>query len=275
MKEVKQKPRPTSQPPGGILETRLGQEHHHSGAARTSFPSPRFFLFFSLGGLIASRPAAAVEMTKVHPNAAPVEVATAGFGSPPPAAACCEGEATVLTVWRKSLLFNCRGFTVFDSKGNLVFRVDSYAAGNKGEVVLMDAVGTPVLTVRRKRLSLGDHWLVYDGEETTNPRFSAKKLVSLLGSNAKEVARLTACGKPDGGCRNRWEYVVEGSYANRACAVYDGRHGRVAEIRRKEAAAGVNLGNDVFRLVVEPGMDAAVAMAVVLLLDQMFGSRAR
>ncbi|KAK9048246.1 hypothetical protein SSX86_032792 [Deinandra increscens subsp. villosa] len=56
----------------------------------------------------------------------------------------------VLTVWKKSLLFNCDGFTVFDTRGNLVFRVDNYAAGNKAEIVLMDASGRSLLTIRRK-----------------------------------------------------------------------------------------------------------------------------
>ena len=56
----------------------------------------------------------------------------------------------VLTVWKKSLLFNCDGFTVFDSNGNLVFRVDNYVPGGDGEIVLMDASGRSLLTIRRK-----------------------------------------------------------------------------------------------------------------------------
>lgn len=79
-------------------------------------------------------------MTKVYPNTAS-EVQRRDSG---------RHEAEVLTVWKKSLLFNCTGFTVFDAKGNLVFRVDNYVAGNKGEIVLMDAAGKPLLTIRRK-----------------------------------------------------------------------------------------------------------------------------
>lgn len=59
-------------------------------------------------------------------------------------------EAEVLTVWRKSLLFNCSGFTVFDAKGNLVFRVDNYGSDCKSEVVLMDATGKPLFSIRKK-----------------------------------------------------------------------------------------------------------------------------
>ncbi|RWW33013.1 hypothetical protein BHE74_00029880 [Ensete ventricosum] len=81
-----------------------------------------------------------VAMTKVHPHA------TAAVEPPRPEAA----EATVLTVWRKSLLFNGNGFTVFDSKGHLVFRVDNYSSGSRDCVVLMDGAGKPLLTIRRK-----------------------------------------------------------------------------------------------------------------------------
>jgi uncharacterized protein YxjI len=57
---------------------------------------------------------------------------------------------------------------------------------------------------------------------------------------------------------------VEGSYLRRCCTVYDERRQAVAEVRPKEA-----VGSDVFRLVVLPGMEVSLAMAVVLALDQM------
>jgi uncharacterized protein YxjI len=88
-------------------------------------------------------------MAKVHPNVVVPES---------PAGAVVEEEQqqpTVLTVWRKSLLFNCDGFTVFDSTGGLAFRVDRYGSSSRSrrraeDVVLMDADGKPLLIVRRK-----------------------------------------------------------------------------------------------------------------------------
>ncbi|CAA7389187.1 unnamed protein product [Spirodela intermedia] len=197
-------------------------------------------------------------MPKVHPNAI-----SSGVPSPPDRSG---GEAVALTVWRKSLLFNCDGFTVFDSCGDLVYRVDNYTSGSKGEIVLMDATGVPLLAVRRKKLCLGDHWLVYEGEETTNPLFSAKKHVQLLQHKAlAQVTQRNAAGGRGG------SYDIEGSYSQRCCAVYDENRQMMAEIKRKEAVKGVALGVDVFRLVVQPGFDPAVAMAMVILLEQMFG----
>ncbi|KAL5202431.1 hypothetical protein ABZP36_013383 [Zizania latifolia] len=215
-------------------------------------------------------------MAKVHPNlavpslqplltaAAAAASVTAG-DSTKKAAAVGDEEPVVLTVWRKSLLFNCRGFTVFDASGNLVYRVDSYAADSRAEVVLMDAAGRPVLTVRRKKvISLGgDQWLVYPGEETRLPPLYAVKRTPqyIRGGGSKSMAHVAPCGGAGAG-----GYEVEGSYLRRRCSVYDGQRRAVVEVQPKEA-----VGTDVFRLVARPGMEVSVAMAIVLALDQMFG----
>lgn len=63
-----------------------------------------------------------------------------------------DGPWTKLTVWRKSLVFSCNGFTVIDSTGSLVYRVDNYA-GRPEEVTLMDGSGWPVLTMRHRKVT--------------------------------------------------------------------------------------------------------------------------
>ncbi|XP_048527326.1 protein LURP-one-related 8-like [Triticum urartu] len=205
---------------------------------------------------------------KVHPN-----VAAASLALP----AAEKGEAVSLTVWRRSLLFNGKGFTVFDTNGNLVFRVETHSRGSPREVVLMDAHGVAILTVRRKKLSLAEEWLVYDGDgdEPAPRRFTARRNRNLL--RTKSLARLSPPRSLDGtgdapGCR----YDVEGSYAGRSldmfactsCASGGNQRQRVATVSRKEAA----VGPDVFRLMVEPDLEPALAMAVVILLDQMNAS---
>lgn len=63
------------------------------------------------------------------------------------------GVCTSLTVWRKSLIMSCNGFTVIDSTGNLAYRVDNYS-GRPVEVTLMDASGKPILTMRRPKVNI-------------------------------------------------------------------------------------------------------------------------
>ncbi|AQK94500.1 protein LURP-one-related 8 [Zea mays] len=213
---------------------------------------------------------------KVHPN---VAAPSPGLGQQP-AVAPGDGEpaAVTLTVWRKSLLFNCRGFTVFDARGDLVYRVDSYASDSRAEVVLMDAAGRPVLTVRRRCRKLiglvglglsSDQWLLYRGVDEARrlpPLYAMKRAAAQsqhMRGGAKSVAHVAACSAGAG-------YEVEGSYLRRRCTVYeyDGRRRAVAEVRPSPKEA---VGSDVFRLVVRPGMEVSLAMAVVLALDQMFG----
>ncbi|EES09152.1 protein LURP-one-related 8 [Sorghum bicolor] len=195
----------------------------------------------------------------------------------------------VLTVWRKSLLLSCSGFTVFDASGALAFRVDCYDSARRGlrrrpwrttDVVLMDVSGTPLLTVRRRsRLtSLGlapDHWLIFDGDAAAGCRAEHKPKPkpflsvrrarpALLGAfNGKAPLAYVTPLQASGG----EAYVVEGSYGARACAVRDARGDAVAEVRRKE-----RVGDDVFRLVAGPRIGAPLAMALVIALDEMFAA---
>ncbi|XP_015584531.1 protein LURP-one-related 17 [Ricinus communis] len=189
------------------------------------------------------------------------------------------GTCTSLTVWRKSLIINCNGFTVINSHGDLAYRVDSYMV-RPHELILMDGSGKSVLTVhRRKKLGLGDNWEVCAGEVgrycstttelTKKPIWSVKKHISILRGNDNVLAHVYR-----GSCiekRNNYSYVIEGSYRQRSCKIMDESRNVVAEIKRKEAmVVGVSFGVEVFLLVVQPGFDPGFAMALVLLLDQMF-----
>ncbi|KAI8546275.1 hypothetical protein RHMOL_Rhmol07G0104500 [Rhododendron molle] len=181
-----------------------------------------------------------------------------------------DGPWTKLTVWRKSLVFSCNGFTVIDSTGSLVFRVDNYA-GRPEEVTLMDGSGWPVLTMRhRKKLRLVDNWLVYEGEVGDNsskkPINRVRKRMNILQPYSNVLARVY-CGPSD----KKSAYTIEGSYVHRSCRVLDESKQVVAEIKRKETTdGGVSFGLEVFLLMVRPGFSPSFSMAIVLILDQMF-----
>ncbi|ESQ27040.1 hypothetical protein EUTSA_v10019134mg [Eutrema salsugineum] len=174
-----------------------------------------------------------------------------------------------LTVRKTSLFFAGDGFTVYDCKGTLVFRVDSYGGPNTrdtDEVVLMDAHGRCLLTLRRKRPSLRRRWEGYLGERSEGQKaiFGVRRS-SIIGRNGVtvEVYGEYQCS----------EYLIEGNFGQRSCTVVEAETRRkVAEIRRKvDASTNVMLGKDVFSLNVKPGFDGAFAMGLVLVLDQIYG----
>ncbi|XP_047165257.1 protein LURP-one-related 17-like [Vigna umbellata] len=189
--------------------------------------------------------------------------------------------STSLTVWRKSLVMSCKGFTVIDCCGNLVYRVDNYI-GRPNEVTLMDASGKSILTMfRRRRLGLLEEWFVYEGEvgnigrrsklskPSKSPICCVRKHVNILHGNSNVLAYVfRGVSHSDKRCV---AFTVDGSYANRTCKVLDECRRVVAEIKRKEAnTKNVSFGIEIFQLFVHSGIDPAFAMALVLLLDQMF-----
>ncbi|TKY48070.1 LURP-one-related 12 [Spatholobus suberectus] len=173
-----------------------------------------------------------------------------------------------LTVLKTSLFFAGDGFTVYDCKGQLVFRVDSYGPDtrDRDELVLMDPNGRCLLTVRRKRPSLHQRWEGFKGERVDGdkPIFSVKR-ASILG---RSRASLTVEMYDNPG----EEYQIEGCFSQRCCTVFNMMKESVAEIRRKvDPTTNVVLGKEVFSLCVKPGFDAAFAMGFVLVLDQING----
>ncbi|GER50195.1 hypothetical protein STAS_27488 [Striga asiatica] len=210
-------------------------------------------------------------MKKIYPNGNGFSWCPSSSSSSSSSSCSDDDPMVVLTVWKKSLVLNCEGFTVFDANGNLVYRVDNYINGprrvrvsNFNEISLMDALGNSILTIRRQRKKLdSSNWFLYDGETTDNPRFTVMKRKS-INSSRKWAAHVISNDN-----NNHNNYVIE---ANRCCCcVYDEkRRRRVAELKPKETCVkGLAFGADVFQLLLFPDFDPSLAMAIVILLDHM------
>ncbi|KAK1360115.1 LURP1-related protein domain containing protein [Heracleum sosnowskyi] len=171
---------------------------------------------------------------------------------------------TQLTVHKTCLFFAGDGFTVYNSSGDHVFRVESYAisARDHAEIVLMDPFGRCLLTVRRKRPSLHQRWEGFLGERLDGQKaiFSVRRS-SMIGRSSVTVEVYNSTAD---------EYHIEGSIAQRCCKIFDGAKKPMAEIKRKvDCTSELVLGKEVFSLFLKPGFDAAFAMALVLVLDQI------
>ncbi|GLJ37055.1 hypothetical protein SUGI_0750800 [Cryptomeria japonica] len=182
----------------------------------------------------------------------------------------CNKSVTTLTVWKTSLVFNCNGFNVFDSTGNLAFRVDNYDSGYKNEVVLMDATGNSLLTMRRKRLSMYSEWHAFlkDKSDGQKPLFIVRRSFLLP---TKTLAQIYVGSVSE---KKHPDYQIEGSFANRSCTVYNSSRNIVAEMKRKQVSSEITLGGDVFSMIVQPGYDQTFVMGLVVILDQI-GSNER
>lgn len=54
------------------------------------------------------------------------------------------------TIWMKSLVYQANGCTVYNTTGDIVYRVDNYDKKGSSEVYLMDLRGKVLFTMKRK-----------------------------------------------------------------------------------------------------------------------------
>ncbi|XP_020173346.2 protein LURP-one-related 11-like [Aegilops tauschii subsp. strangulata] len=153
------------------------------------------------------------------------------------------------TVWMKSLVFNGNGCAVYGPDGSVAFRVDNYGCRGGREVLLMDRAGNALIKIRRKGFGMFRRWEVcrYEEGEEATAWFSVRRAKKGGAAVAMHGGAAT-CYRIDGGCARKPEYRVSG---------VDGSV--VAEVARKQTAAGVVLGEDVLTLTVAPEMDQLLA----------------
>lgn len=180
---------------------------------------------------------------------------------------------STFTVWKKSLLFNGSGFTAFDSSGNVVTRVDNYASQPKHQLFLMDAVGNTVLTLRHKRFSLKDTWEAFRGDSHgsgNKPVFRVIKSAWRLIS--RKPSAIVILNPLKGQKKQLWHYQIEGSFCKprSSFTVFSTSGEIVAEATRKQATSKIMLGDDVLSLLVQPGIDQTLAMALFIIFNQIF-----
>ncbi|XP_020114322.1 protein LURP-one-related 8-like [Ananas comosus] len=199
------------------------------------------------------------------------------------------------TVWKKSSMGfqGTDGFSVYDSDGRLAFRVDNYSRRRKcfaGELLLMDGDGRAIMSLRPQLMSMHDQWNGYRAEDGFAEKqkmasplqlFAMRRCAILQSGDAAEVFM----GWPDGRQKvllpPKPSFRVEGCFWRRSCKIL-GRDGEeAARICRKKAAAATGggsataaaavalLGDDVFSLVVQPGVDCRLIMAFVVVMDRI------
>uniref|UniRef100_A0ACD5XJ93 Uncharacterized protein n=1 Tax=Avena sativa TaxID=4498 RepID=A0ACD5XJ93_AVESA len=177
-----------------------------------------------------------------------------------------------------------------------------------GELLLMDGRGAPLLSLRPQILSLRDRWNCYrvaqeeDCLDNNTDRsssvsvppppqqqqlFTMRKCAALQNTDDAEVhmspaSMATTSGR---GCRALPSpppgFRVEGCFSRRSCKISGSDGQEAARITRKKTGASstvgvvaagsrpVSLGDDVFTLVVRPGLDAATVMAIVVVMDRI------
>ncbi|KAF3785251.1 LURP-one-related 11 protein [Nymphaea thermarum] len=173
----------------------------------------------------------------------------------------CSTSPSSLTIWRRSLIFHGKGYTVYDSTGSVLFRVDNYASDRPRETHLMDLSGNVLLTIKPSRkLGILKRWEAFKGDgdredgsvEKAKPLFTATK--GLVGDSRNKITvsgtqmdYLIAC-TPGQGC---YKIYHRNSLTN-----------PLAEVNQKCVnEPKITLGKDVLSLCIQPGIDQVIVFS--------------
>ncbi|KAM7531285.1 hypothetical protein LguiB_034695 [Lonicera macranthoides] len=170
-------------------------------------------------------------------------------------------ETETFTTWMKSLVINGNGYTVYDSRGKVVYRIDNYDTKCSNEVYLMDLRGKVISTILRKKLLRFGLW---DGYKSNGPKVKNEKPWFRVKNNSKFFKRDSSYLVTMGCDEEKSSpcYKIEG-FANKFDFKIRDSEGRVvAELKQKQSSCGVLL-RDVLSLKVEPLVDHSLVMALV------------
>nr|CAB3492718.1 unnamed protein product [Digitaria exilis] len=180
----------------------------------------------------------------------------------------CAADAASLAV-AKALSMSGSDFAVTDAAtGALVLRVDGVLFSLRRRCLLVDADRRPVLTVQESALMLSTRWKVFRGDSTSRRDllFTVVKpsVIQLRGST--KVSVFLASNDAEQAC----DFRITGSYHDGACAV---SLGDSDTIDRRFSVVSALLGKNTYSVTVNPGIDYAFIVALVVILDEMHYQR--
>lgn len=176
----------------------------------------------------------------------------------------CAAYPVQLTIQRRPISFSGGDFNVFDSLGNLLLTAEGRAFSLRDIRILRDQAGNPLLTLRKKLLSLHQRWEAYRGEESKQENL-------LFTARTPKVFQLrTSLNVSLSGSAAQTDFKVKGSFFQRSCTIYQGAT-IIAQMRRKYTVSQFLLGRDTFLITVYPGIDHAFTVALVLILHEIIG----
>ncbi|CAH8306212.1 unnamed protein product [Eruca vesicaria subsp. sativa] len=193
-------------------------------------------------------------MTQIHPVLALPMASGAGEDKSSP---YLTTEQESFTIWMRSLVCHSKGCTVFNSKGNLIYRVDNYDSKSCSEVSLMALYGEALFTLRQKNSGLYKYW---EGHNSTGTIFRVRKNFKIWPNGSSSSYKVSmGSGKDDQ--QSCYKIVNNKS----VFTIEDGSGRLMAEVKKKQSNVnGLDFGEDVLTMMVEPEVDHSFIMGIVI-----------
>ncbi|KAK7318266.1 hypothetical protein RJT34_02965 [Clitoria ternatea] len=174
-------------------------------------------------------------------------------------------ERETYTLWMKSLVFHSNGCTVYDSNGDIVYRVDNYDRKGTREVNLMDLRGKVLCTIKKRLLAFG----CWEGYRCNSSNFRSQEKPWFKVKRCNKMIKGKVACQIRVGCQKYCIVRTSGKAKAFRILSIDGQI--VAEAKQKHSPSGVLLSNDVLTLDVAAGTDHALIMALVTVYGLICG----
>ncbi|KAK2999897.1 hypothetical protein RJ639_023004 [Escallonia herrerae] len=174
----------------------------------------------------------------------------------------CVPHPTELAITRKVFSMSDDKYVVTDANDNVVLKVLERAFSKRR--LLVDAAGNPIISFRPKSWTTHRRWEVFrgDSKDPADLLFSAR--ISSRFQFTTNLNVYLANNTTEDFC----DFMVEGGWAGRKCTVYAGDSSTIiAQMHKKRSAESVLLGKDKFLVTVNPNVDYAFVVSLVVLLD--------
>jgi len=179
---------------------------------------------------------------------------------------CAPYHMLEFTVQKKKRNRTCSGadLMINDSDGRLIARVDGRECSLRDKRVVRNALGEPLVTLRRKLVSINHKWEAFRGEKTD----PARLLFSARTSSVLQLKTSVNVYMPYNTEEEQWNFKVKGDYLERSSVFYYGAQ-IIAELSRKRSEANQLLDKDIFLVKVHPGIDYLFIVSLLVVLDEI------
>ncbi|XP_044472470.1 protein LURP-one-related 6-like [Mangifera indica] len=192
----------------------------------------------------------------------------------------CSSSQVVLVVRERPHAVNGGGFVVTNCSQKVVFKIEGCGVlGTKGELLVRDGDGDPLVLIRRKgglaqALSTHRKWkgYAYNYEGFHKSVFSLKEPNSscLVRSNATRISTETCSSS-----NKAWDFKIKGYFPDRDCSIVDSKGNIIAQIGMKKEIEELTANKDLYHIEVKPGIDQAFVVGIVATLDYIYGESTR
>ncbi|KAI3925200.1 hypothetical protein MKW92_024039 [Papaver armeniacum] len=163
-----------------------------------------------------------------------------------------------------------RHLGAFDINDNNIFKVKTSLFSSR--LILVDAAGVPVVSLKPVTLSPNDRWKVYIGDSTNSKDllFSVKKSQHPIKFKT-ELDVFLSSNTTEDSC----DFKISQTYSENSCVIYRGdSENIIAEMNKnKTVVRDKTRGKDRYSVTIHPNVDYAFVIAIYVVLNEINTSR--